>query len=150
MKKLSYLFFVLFSLSFTACSSDDDSGSGNDNNPISGKSFGVDFNMQGGYAQEETIFGEDSYTIQVSTAALGCDASESSIVAQIICPGSTGVHTASVMVTFFDEEGDFQTIYMNNRVEITSNSGGRLKGKVNVPGLPSYNMSGTFDVPFCN
>lgn len=149
--KLKNFCVLIFSLILVVgCSSDDDSGSEGSNAPISGKSFGESFTMQGGYATEEVVFGVDSYTIEVSTVSLDCDAPESSIVADIICPSSVGVHTNNVYATFYDSEGDFQTISLNNRVEITSNTGGRLKGKVNVPGLGSYKMTGTFDVPFCD
>ncbi|WP_291116841.1 hypothetical protein [Flavobacterium sp. UBA6135] len=150
MKLMNFCALIFSLILVVGCSSDDDSGSGGSNSPISGKSFGVNFTMQGGSADEAVFFNVDSYTIQVSTVSLGCDAPQSSIVAEIICPSSLGVHTNNVYATFYDSEGDFQTIGTNNRVEITSNSGGRLKGKVNVPGLGSYNMTGTFDVPFCD
>lgn len=147
--KLQYLCAVLFSLVMVVGCSDDDSGNGGGNNsPISGKSFGVDFTLAGGYAEDVTF--TSTYVVSISTQALGCTAPESSIVAEIYCPNSVGVHTSTAIVTFFDSEGNFQSIGTNNRVEITSNSDGRLKGKVNVPGLPSFNMSGTFDLPFCD
>lgn len=104
MKKLSYLFLVLFSISFLGCSSDDDSSGGNDDN-----SLYIRFTLNG----EDYDFEPETLT-SLRTLILG-DEDVNNVYTRISlwmpAEPSTGTHTIS---DDFPSDANLSTLYSAN------------------------------------
>jgi hypothetical protein len=155
MKKLAFCLFLAGSL-FVSCSDDDssntnDNGNGLSNNPVSGQLYGQAFNIQGGRASLTSFFNIESVQIDISSQAIGCEASSDNFPIRIIAPRQEGTFTTDVYVSFNDPNStDYVSISSGNTVEITELTATSVKGRVrSVSSSTDNSVNGAFEVPIC-
>lgn len=121
MKKLIYLLMVLLSLSFAACSEDDDSGTDpvDDAKPWVGEWLSADANVAPilvslfKYDSVRVVMNEDKTVSLESHIKDGAWTTASSGVYQITESSSGNVHTIKLSYSTFDQEGIIEVITGN-------------------------------------
>ncbi len=154
--KKNVLFALLVPVLLMSCTSDDsenNTGTGISNSPVSGKLYGKNFTIAGGKASLVMFSGVESADIVISAQALGCSASSTSanFPIDIITPSAVGTYTTNVYVTFNDPDtDDFVSVSGGTTVEITSSTPTMIKGKIKTSSTTTNNnINGTFEIPIC-
>lgn len=146
----------MVSVLFISCSGDDseeNTGGGISNTPVSGKLYGKNFTIGGGKADFITFSGVESADIEITAQNIGCEtaSTSSNFPILITTPRAVGTYTSNVYVTFHDPDSDaYVSVSGGTTVEITAVTSTLITGKIKTSSTTTDNyINGKFEIPIC-